>query len=54
MDFFLIKGGVVQNIAAFESLEMAQALCPTYTVVERTAQNAYLGDTPVDPGDAAP
>lgn len=54
MDVFLIKDCIVQNIASVPSLEMAVALYPDFTVIEKTPENAYLGDTPINPGDPAP
>ena len=54
MDVFLIKDGVVVNIASVSSMEAALALFPEFTVIEKTPQNAYLGDSPINPGDPAP
>jgi hypothetical protein len=48
-DFFLIKGGIIVNIALIESLELALKLFPDFTIVERTEDNKHL-----NPGDAAP
>jgi len=48
-DVFLVKDGVVTNIAKIESMELAQELFPDLTVVERTADNDYI-----NPGDPMP
>lgn len=47
MDVFLIRDGVIENVAVFDSLEHAQQLCPEHTVVERVEENRHLniGDT---------
>lgn len=55
MDVFLIRDGVVENVASFDSIESARLLHPEYTCVERTPENAYKADgEPVNIGDPAP
>lgn len=49
MDVFIIRAGVVDNIATVDSLETAQQLWPDATVVARTPENAHVGI-----GDPAP
>jgi hypothetical protein len=48
-DFFLIKNGVIVNIALIESFELAVELFPDLTIVERTEDNKHLNT-----GDLAP
>ena len=54
VDVFLIQDGVVANIASVSSLEVATAFYPEFMVVEKTPENSYIDNVPVNPGDAAP
>lgn len=47
MDIYLIKDGVVENIAVFESVAQAQQFYPEHTCIERTETNAHI-----NPGEA--
>lgn len=52
MDIFLIRDGVVQNVASVETMEQAQAMYPDLTIVGRTEANAYNAEgNPVNVGD---
>ena len=42
MDVFLIKDGIVENVASYESMEQASKLAPDYTLVERTPENEHI------------
>jgi hypothetical protein len=46
MDFFLIIGGVIQNVVVVDSLQHARDLFPAFEVIERTEENQHL-----NPGD---
>ena len=47
IDVFLVKDGVIENVAIYATLSDAQAYNQGYVVVERTEQNEQLqiGDT---------
>lgn len=49
MDVFLIRNGVIENIASVDSMEQAVTFWPDYTLIERTEELAHL-----NPGDPAP
>ena len=46
MDIYLIKDGIVDNIASFESLEQAQLLRPEMICIVRDETNSHF-----NPGD---
>ena len=48
-DIFLIKDGIVANIAKIESMDLARELFPDFDLIERTEDNANI-----NPGDPMP